>query len=1049
LGQPLGPVQSDVNNLVPLANLPASVLGSSHYLGTWNALLNEPLIQSSVAPDVTSPVGAYYIVSVSGTPTIDGVSSWPAGAWIIWNGSVWNQISGQVNPVSSVAGLQGAITTPQLSSALAGGTALIASGGLLNVVLGTAANTAAAGNDSRIVNAAQLDVAGHLSYLTVGPNVSAVASFQVLQALAPPSPQTMFNDGQKIRTVDYAVPGDLGAVLFRWNASSTRQPDSGHTACPNFLSTTVTGELAKTGSTTIVTDGTTLTYSGTLAHAVIIPGSVRMSCGSVTATDLGERLLTGTGVVAVSVMPEYNVSGQAPVLAYTQYVSTISLVTGVWSVTFSVAPAAGLNIAFSYAYAGAAGRWIAQEGWYIDIRQFGGLASADIFGPANAADNFATTHGRILYIPTGHDPTSGAITNWGTTQPLIIQSEDVVGDNGTNYKTLIGARYAFTPIDQTSTITFTAGNGWIRNLAVDGADYNIPTLPNLLTSGWVITLASGSGTILGNIFTVSAGFTGTWAVGQRISGAGMSQNATITAVSGNSITINGPAYATSTTVSGVVATALPGYAGFKSGTAAISANNGMVLENCHTGNCKIGVLLNSNFGHVFFRRHYFGGFIGTYTTHQEDDYYFDICSGNPVWAYHMVADYDGMNAKFLRCHLGNSAAYAFYQCSIPAGVGSDMGQYEFEHCMFEDVYEAWFWQLPTSVALRIELNAHMFEGRYGSSQMPVGIEPIPAAYPFRFNGTLWLFRSPTQPNMQIGSLGYAYVGEVNSVGGDMQLDVFGSNITFGNPQGDFAYRDITTLRNARSYLEFSSLTVPESGNFLLDPETAANWAAYYLNPGTTITVTPLSSLTGYTYDYRVLEEYGPLAGINAIVITNPSAVPGATINVLPGSAFDVGRKYGLNFWLAGSGGNVLTDLDLNNNLYLYTVNNPESSVFAPRRGVGQVLTNAGAGTSIVRFKVIGSAIGQTIVLLAPMLSANGLSPYTRWPLPKAQRDVGALVSASTPAANLYDLGTRGFLANGRNNGEAAAAGTGCPVFVKSVGGTKTWCSDWSGVAVTS
>ena len=84
LGQPLGPVQSDVNNLVPLANLPASVLGSSHFLGTWNALLNIPLIVSGVAPAVSAPVGGYYIVSVSGTPLIDGNSVWNAGDWIIW-----------------------------------------------------------------------------------------------------------------------------------------------------------------------------------------------------------------------------------------------------------------------------------------------------------------------------------------------------------------------------------------------------------------------------------------------------------------------------------------------------------------------------------------------------------------------------------------------------------------------------------------------------------------------------------------------------------------------------------------------------------------------------------------------------------------------------------------------------------------------------------------------------------------------------------------------------------------------------------------------------
>jgi hypothetical protein len=202
LGQPLGPVQSDVNNLVPLANLPASVLGSSHYLGTWNALLNVPLIQSSVAPDVTSPVGGYYIVSVAGTPTINGVSDWTAGSWIIWNGSVWSQISGQVNPVSSVAGLQGAITTAQLASALAGDTAITAAGGLLNVVLGTSANTAAAGNDSRILGAAQ--TTGVSALLT---NVTAIANYT--------------GSAPSIRTAGYYAEGDGGGAFYSQTNTGT------------------------------------------------------------------------------------------------------------------------------------------------------------------------------------------------------------------------------------------------------------------------------------------------------------------------------------------------------------------------------------------------------------------------------------------------------------------------------------------------------------------------------------------------------------------------------------------------------------------------------------------------------------------------------------------------------------------------------------------------------------------------------------------------------------------------------------------------------------
>ena len=118
LGQPLGPVQADSTNKVPLANLPASVIGSNHYLGTWNAATNTPTLASSTAPAGSAPVGGYYVVSAAGTPTINGISVWNVGDWIIWGGTVWEKLDGQANPVSSVAGLQGAVSGPALSAAL-------------------------------------------------------------------------------------------------------------------------------------------------------------------------------------------------------------------------------------------------------------------------------------------------------------------------------------------------------------------------------------------------------------------------------------------------------------------------------------------------------------------------------------------------------------------------------------------------------------------------------------------------------------------------------------------------------------------------------------------------------------------------------------------------------------------------------------------------------------------------------------------------------------------------------------------------------------------
>jgi hypothetical protein len=48
-----------------------------------------------------------------------------------------------------------------------------------------------------------------------------------------------------------------------------------------------------------------------------------------------------------------------------------------------------------------------------------------------------------------------------------------------------------------------------------------------------------------------------------------------------------------------------------------------------------------------------------------------------------------------------------------------------------------------------------------------------------------------------------------------------------------------------------------------------------------------------------------------------------------------------------------------------------------------------------------------------------------------------------------DVGRQGYASNGRNTGEGSGSGTGCPVFVKLIGGTPTWCAIWSGVLVTS
>ena len=63
--------------------------GSLTYKGTWDANANSPTLVSSVGT-----LNNYYVVSVAGNTTLNGVSNWNIGDWAIFNGTVWEKIDG-------------------------------------------------------------------------------------------------------------------------------------------------------------------------------------------------------------------------------------------------------------------------------------------------------------------------------------------------------------------------------------------------------------------------------------------------------------------------------------------------------------------------------------------------------------------------------------------------------------------------------------------------------------------------------------------------------------------------------------------------------------------------------------------------------------------------------------------------------------------------------------------------------------------------------------------------------------------------------------------
>jgi hypothetical protein len=71
------------------------------FSGTWDASSNTPTIVSGVGTK-----GTYFIVNIPGATVIDGNGPWNVGDWIVFNGTVWQQIPG-ANVVFSVFGRTG------------------------------------------------------------------------------------------------------------------------------------------------------------------------------------------------------------------------------------------------------------------------------------------------------------------------------------------------------------------------------------------------------------------------------------------------------------------------------------------------------------------------------------------------------------------------------------------------------------------------------------------------------------------------------------------------------------------------------------------------------------------------------------------------------------------------------------------------------------------------------------------------------------------------------------------------------------------------------
>ena len=103
----------------------SGITGAVTYEGTWNASTNTPTLVSSVGTK-----GEYYVVSVSGSTNLNGITDWVAGDWAIFNGTAWEKVD-NTESVISVNGLTGVVVLDAADVGAVANTTFVNATGLL------------------------------------------------------------------------------------------------------------------------------------------------------------------------------------------------------------------------------------------------------------------------------------------------------------------------------------------------------------------------------------------------------------------------------------------------------------------------------------------------------------------------------------------------------------------------------------------------------------------------------------------------------------------------------------------------------------------------------------------------------------------------------------------------------------------------------------------------------------------------------------------------------------------------------------------------------
>ena len=144
-----------VNSQGQITSISTQPTNAPAYQGTWNASTNTPILISSVGT-----AGYYYVVSVAGNTSLNGVTGWAVGDWAIFENGVWQKIAG-----SSSESFTNLTTTNLAVTGLTG--YMYANNTTGNVTASTTIPNAGLANSAITINGTSTSLGGSINVGTV------------------------------------------------------------------------------------------------------------------------------------------------------------------------------------------------------------------------------------------------------------------------------------------------------------------------------------------------------------------------------------------------------------------------------------------------------------------------------------------------------------------------------------------------------------------------------------------------------------------------------------------------------------------------------------------------------------------------------------------------------------------------------------------------------------------------------------------------------------------------------------------------------------------